>query len=47
VVVADGRLLVPTYEKRVDVYELTDTPVAGPAATNAQRRRPKRREFLP
>jgi outer membrane protein assembly factor BamB len=42
-VVADGRLLVPTYEKRVDVYELAETPVTGRVATNAQRRRRKHR----
>ena len=42
-VVADGRLLVPTYGKRVDVYELAEIPAAGPLPTNAQRRARKHR----
>ncbi len=38
-VVADGRLFVPTYEGRVDVYGLAEMPGAGPRPTNAQRLR--------
>jgi hypothetical protein len=34
-VVADGRILVPTYEGRVDIYGLVTPPVAGPLPTNA------------
>jgi outer membrane protein assembly factor BamB len=34
-VVADGRVLVPTYEGRVDVYELPRTAPGGPLPTNA------------
>jgi hypothetical protein len=34
-VVADGRVLVATYEGRVDIYELPGIAPAGPLPTNA------------
>jgi hypothetical protein len=34
-VVADGRVLVATYEGRVDIYELPSAPPPGPVPTNA------------
>lgn len=33
--VADGKVFVPTYEGRVDVYGLASPPVGGPTPTNA------------
>jgi outer membrane protein assembly factor BamB len=34
-VVADGKILVPTYDGRVDVYALVAPPHQGPLPTNA------------
>ena len=41
-VVADGKLLVATYDGRVDVYALAAPPHVGPLPTNAQRMRRRR-----
>jgi outer membrane protein assembly factor BamB len=38
-VVSDGKLFVPTYDGRVDVYSLAAPPHKSPLPTNAQRMR--------